>query len=358
MLSDLSTAPWFRRLLVAAIMLGILVLTYVILQPFIIPVIWAGILAYVAWPLHERLLKVTRRPSIAALLTTLLLAISIILPVLWLVLLLRVETVVAYREVQAFLASNPTLPPALKELPMAGPWLQQMLDELVANPASLRQQLAVLFERSSGEISVLIGGAGRNIAKLFFALLTLFFLLRDGKRFYEQLGKVLEGILGPQVQDYLDSVGQTTRAVVYAIVLAALVQGIFAGLGYWIVDAGPPVLLGAVTAMIALIPFGAPLIWGSLSVWLLMTGKIGDGITLLLWGLLVVSWVDNIVRPLVISNATRMPFLLVVFGVLGGVLAFGLVGLFIGPVVLAVSLALWREWQEHRPARRSPPPVS
>ena len=104
--------------------------------------------------------------------------------------------------------------------------------------------------------------------------------------------------------------------------------------------------------MIALIPFGAPLIWGSLSVWLLLTGKVGDGVTLLLWGLLVVSWVDNIVRPLVISNATRMPFLLVVFGVLGGVLAFGLVGLFIGPVVLAVAMALWREWQEHRPAKR------
>ena len=139
--------------------------------------------------------------------------------------------------------------------------------------------------------------------------------------------------------------------MVYAIVLAALVQGVFAGLGYWIVGVGPPVLLGAVTAMIALIPFGAPLIWGSLSVWLLLTGKIADGVTLLLWGLLVVSWVDNIVRPLVISNATRMPFLLVVFGVLGGVLAFGLVGLFIGPVVLAVAMALWREWQEHRPAK-------
>jgi predicted PurR-regulated permease PerM len=103
-----------------------------------------------------------------------------------------------------------------------------------------------------------------------------------------------------------------------------------------------------------LIPFGAPLVWGSLGIWLLLTGKVGDGVTLLLWGLLVVSWVDNIVRPLVISSATRMPFLLVVFGVLGGVLAFGLVGLFIGPVVLAVALALWREWLQHRPVRGGP----
>ncbi len=352
MLTDLTTAPWFRRLLVAVILTGILLLTYVILQPFLIPVIWAAILAYVSWPLHVRLLRLTRRrASVAALITTLLLTVAIILPVLWLILLLQIETVVAYREVQAFLASNPALPPGLKNLPWVGPWLQQVLSELVADPAALRQQLGVVFERSTGEISVLIGGAGRNVAKLFFALLTLFFLLRDGRRLFEQLRAALEGILGPQVRDYLHSVGQTTRAVVYAIVLAALVQGIFAGFGYWIVGVGPPVLLGAVTAMVALIPFGAPLIWGTLSLWLLLTGKIGDGVTLLLWGLLVVSWVDNIVRPLVISNATRMPFLLVVFGVLGGVLAFGLVGLFIGPVVLAVALALWREWQEHRPAK-------
>ena len=82
---------------------------------------------------------------------------------------------------------------------------------------------------------------------------------------------------------------------------------------------------------------------------MLVTGNVWSGVGLLLWGVLLVSWMDNIVRPLVISNATRMPFLLVVFGVLGGVLAFGLVGLFIGPVLLAVSLAIWREWlEEHQ----------
>ncbi len=356
MLNDISTSIWFRRLLVAAILVGILILTVVVIQPFLIPVIWAAILAYVSWPLHVRLLRLTRRrASIAALLTTLLLTIAIILPILWLILLLQIETVVAYREVQAFLASNPTLPPALRDLPWVGPYLQQILADLVADPASLRQQLGALFERSTGEITVLIGGAGRNIAKLFFALLTLFFLLRDGRRLFEQLRAGLEGILGAQVRDYLQSIGQTTRAVVYALVLAAIVQGIFAGIGYWIVDFGPPVLLGAVTALVALIPFGAPLIWGSLSIWLLLTGRVGDGVTLLVWGLLVVSWVDNIVRPLVISNATRMPFLLVVFGVLGGVLAFGLVGLFIGPVVLAVALAIWREWLEHRPGAAKTP---
>ena len=104
--------------------------------------------------------------------------------------------------------------------------------------------------------------------------------------------------------------------------------------------------MGAVTVLVALDSFWCAAGVGQLSIWLLVTGNIWQGIGLLLWGLLLVSWMDNIVRPLVISNATRMPFLLVVFGVLGGVLAFGLVGLFIGPVLLAVSLAIWREWLE------------
>jgi predicted PurR-regulated permease PerM len=89
---------------------------------------------------------------------------------------------------------------------------------------------------------------------------------------------------------------------------------------------------------------------------MLVTGDVWHGIFLLVWGLLVVSWVDNLVRPMVISNATRMPFLLVVFGVLGGVLAFGLVGLFIGPVLLAVSLAIWREWLEEHQQKEAPSP--
>ena len=206
-----------------------------------------------------------------------------------------------------------------------------------------------MMEQSSVEVTRLIGGVGRNVAKLFFAVFSMYFLLRDGPRLMREARAMLEGILGPRVHDYLDAAGSTTQAVVYALMLGALAQGAVAGIGYWIFGVEAPVLMGAVTVMIALIPFGAPMVWGSLATWMLVTGDMWHGVGLMLWGLLLVSWVDNIVRPLVISNATRMPFLLVVFGVLGGVLAFGLVGLFIGPVLLAVSLAIWREWlEEHQ----------
>lgn len=351
MLADLPTAPWFRRLLVAGVLLGIVLLTFSVLRPFIVPLIWGGILAYVSWPLHQRVLRLVRnRAAAAALLTTMLVTFAIIVPLAWAVLLLQVEAVAAYTEVQAFLASNPTLPPALLDLPWIGPWAQQMLERLSADPTAIRGQFLLLLEQSSLEVTRLIGGVGRNAAKLFFAVLSMFFLLRDGPRVLREARAILEGILGPRVHDYLNAIGATTQAVVYALILGAIAQGVVAGFGYWIFGVKAPVLMGAVTVLIALIPFGAPLVWLSLSIWMMITGNVWSGIGLLLWGLLLVSWMDNIVRPLVISNATRMPFLLVVFGVLGGVLAFGLVGLFIGPVLLAVSLAIWREWfEEHRP---------
>jgi len=129
-------------------------------------------------------------------------------------------------------------------------------------------------------------------------------------------------------------------------VLTALAQGLLAGVGYAGAGLANPVFLGVLTALVALIPFGTPFAWGGVCIWLLVNGQTWPAIGLFLWGTFVVSWVDNIIRPLVISNATQMPFLLVMFGVLGGLAAFGMVGLFIGPVILAVLVAVWREWLE------------
>ncbi len=351
MLADLPTAPWFRRLLVAGLILGILLLTFSVVQPFVVPLIWGAILAYVSWPAHIRILQATRnRTVLASGLTTAFVSLVIVIPVIWLVVLLREEAGAAYGHVQAFLASKPVLPERLRELPWIGSWAQDWLARLSQNPKAMSEQLVLTMEQSSVEVTRVIGGVGRNVAKMFFAVLSMFFLLRDGPRLVNETRAVLEGILGPRVRNYIESVGNTTQAVVYALILGALAQGLVAGIGYWLFRVEAPALLGALTVLVAFIPFGAPLVWGSLSIWNLVTGNFWTGIGLALWGMIVVSWVDNIVRPMVISNATRMPFLLVVFGVLGGVLAFGLVGLFIGPVLLAVSLAIWREWlEEHRP---------
>src|SRR5688572_5411511 len=131
MLADLPTAPWFRRLLVAGLILGILLLTFTVLRPFVVPLIWGAILAYVAWPLHLRMLKLCRgRVTVASTLTTLLVTLVIVVPLVWMILLLRVEAIAGYSQVQTFLASKPQLSPVLRDLPGIGPWLQETLRQL------------------------------------------------------------------------------------------------------------------------------------------------------------------------------------------------------------------------------------
>jgi predicted PurR-regulated permease PerM len=236
------------------------------------------------------------------------------------------------------------LPDILRAIPWLGDWLQENFDHLTSSPAALREQIGEWIDQRTGELLDLLGGVGRNAARLGLALFTVLFLYRDGETVLGQFRQVLGRFVGSRVEAYLAAVGATTRAVVYGLVLTALAQGALAGLGYWVAGVQSPLLMALITTLIALIPFGTPFVWGSIGVWLLMTGQTTAGVGLLLWGLLVVSWVDNLIRPIVISSATQIPFVLVLFGVLGGVAAFGLVGLFVGPVVLAIMMAVWREW--------------
>lgn len=337
-----------RRIILGFLLGGLLVLSYAVLQLFIVPVAWAAIIAYTTWPLYQPLRsRLHRHPTTSALLMTLLLTAAFVLPALWMAVLLRTELAAAIGAITAQIEQESLASPTfLRGLPWIGESLQRVIDDLIHDPDALRVQIGEWAGRGADYALELIGDVGRNAAKLGFALITLFFFFRDGERLQNQVHLVLHRFLGARVDGYLTAVGGMTKAVVWGLIATAIAQGVVAGLGYWVAGVPAPVLLGAVTALIALIPFGTPFAWGSIGVWLLMSGDTFAGIGLLLWGTLVVSWVDNLVRPLVISNATQIPFLLVMFGVLGGLAAFGLIGLFLGPVVLAVLVAVWREWLE------------
>jgi predicted PurR-regulated permease PerM len=328
-----------NRLVLGILLGGLLLLTWNVVQPFVVPVVWAIILAYSTWPIVERMRRVFGgRRTLAAIAMTLLLSAAFVLPALWLVLMLRGELARAYSAIVSLLADGPLrLPDFVIAIPWVGEWLQQWLDQIARDPGRVRAQLPHWVEARADELLRLVGGIGRNAAKLGFALVTVFFLYRDGEHVLSQAQHVLRRFLGRRVDAYLLAVGAMTKAVVWGLVATALGQGVVAGVGYW---------WFGIEALVAMIPFGTPFVWGGVGAWLLASGRWFDGIGLLLWGTLVVSWVDNLVRPLVISNATRIPFLLVMFGVLGGLAAFGLVGLFVGPVILAVVMAVWREWIE------------
>jgi predicted PurR-regulated permease PerM len=236
------------------------------------------------------------------------------------------------------------MPPLLLKLPWIGDRLSDLSARMSQDPHALNLELREWADRSSSMIAHVLGGVTRNAVKLFFAVLSLFFVYRDGQKFASQFASALEQVLGPRVHNYLQAIGPTVKAVVYGLVLAAVAQGTLAGIGYWVAGVGAPVFLAILTIVCGLLPFVVPLLWGSIGFWLIATGHTAAGVGLLIWGTIVVSWIDNIVRPFVISRETRIPFLLVMFGVIGGVAAFGLVGLFIGPVILAMLVAIWREW--------------
>ena len=358
MADDFFSAPWLRWLIAALIFTGLCVLGFLVLDPFIVPIAWAAILGFVSWPAYVWLRRKCRgRATPAALGMTIVVSAAVIAPLAWLGVVTRVELAHLYHETQNLLAGGGTLPPAVLKIPWLGDQLRDLAARAAQDPHALGSELRNVTDHSLEQIGHIIGNISRNVAKLLLTVVTLFFVYLDGARAAEQLARALRHMLGPRVDNYLTAIGQTVKAVVYGLVAAAVVQGVLVGLGYWAAGVGAPVFLAALTTVCGLIPFAAPAIWAFATAWLFIEGNTVAGIGLLIWGGVVMAWTDHIVRPFLISREAQIPFLVVLFGVLGGLAAFGLVGLFVGPVILAVLLAIWREWQ-HEHKTDSPPGVS
>jgi predicted PurR-regulated permease PerM len=351
-MEELVPAPWVRRLITVVLLAGLVLLGFRIMDPFIVPLVWAGILAFVTWPGFEWLRRrCGGRNTLAAIVMTLAVTAAVVAPLVWLAVVLRLEVVRAYHAVHDLLAGGVQLPPAILRLPWIGEQLRDLTARAAADPNALGLELRKVTDHSIEGIARVAGGITRNAVKLLFAVVSLFFAYRNGQRFAGQVRHALEQVLGARVHNYLRAIEQTVRAVVYGLVLAALVQGLLVGIGYWFAGVAAPVFLAALTTVCGLIPFAAPAIWGGVVLWLVMKGSMVAAVGLLIWGGLVMGWVDHIVRPFLISREAEIPFLIVLFGVLGGLATFGLVGLFVGPVILAVLLAIWREWLlEKQPA--------
>lgn len=341
-------SPLARRVATFGFLAMVFGFTLWVLSPFFAALAWAGILAYVTWPLYRRINRgLVGRDTLAALLMTLVVTVTLLAPLAWVTLSVANDVANAAEAVRRIAAEGlPPLPPAVRAWP-GGEWLFAQYAGIQSNPAWLRAQVEVAGITDPALWKAVAGGLGRNLAKFGLAVFALFFLYRHGAAALAQFGRVSTHWLGAAARGYWSAVGTTVHAVVFGIVLTALAQGTLAGLGYWAAGVGAPALWGAVTALVSLIPFVGPVVWIGLSLALLAQGETGAALGLFLWGALVVSWVDNLIRPLAISGPTRIPFLLVFLAVLGGLNAFGLIGLFLGPVLLAVSMAIWREWLEH-----------
>ncbi|OAU96575.1 AI-2E family transporter [Moraxella catarrhalis] len=335
-----------QRLLAFILLTVLIILCLQVVQFFIVPALWAGILAYVTFPIYTFFhTKVRLSPSFSAFLMTFCISLMIGVPLIVGVFYLQHEVLsfvgMAIRRLQAGYLD---LPSQIKDLPVIGQTIKDTLWEINKNPETTMEAVRAWVQSHLYYGKMAFDAVLKNLAKLGMALMTLFFFYRDGKSLVHQIRQAMRNIIGDRIDDYIDSVGATTQAVVYGIGLTALAQALLAGIGYVVAGAPNPILLTLITFIIAMIPFGTPFAWGAVALWLISQGQMTEGIGLGLWGMLVISWVDNLIRPIVISGATKIPFIIIFIGVLGGLTAFGFVGLFIGPVVLAIGLAVWREW--------------
>ncbi len=345
-MNTLLNSSTLRLIIPALFFFGIVLLSLMIMRDFFLILSWAFILAYVVWTPFKRIKKLCHgRANWSAAIMTALIALCIALTLFGLMAMLQNEVKLAYQTLIENFAVHPyRLPDSLKRIPWLGHELQLGLHRLGSDKAELTAEFIDWAKQWLGELTQFFRNMGRNFMKLGFVLVTVFFCFRDGEAVIRQFQNGIIRYLGDAQQSYLHIAGDTTRAVVYGIVLAALGQGITAGLGYAVAGVQAPILLGAVTAVFALIPMGAMLVWVSVGLMLIATGELWSGLGLLVWGMLAISTVDNVIRPLVISGTSNVPFLVVMFGIFGGLSAFGLIGLFIGPVILSVMLAIWQAW--------------
>src|SRR5438046_5637740 len=197
---------------------------------------------------------------------------------------------------------------------------------------------------------VTVAGA---LLQLALSILIAFFFFRDGDEIVGRLRTGIARIAGDHGGHLAGVAVGTVRGVVLGILGTALVQGVLAGIGFWIAGINAAPLLGFVTFLLSPVPIGPPLVWVPAGLWLINSGEPGWGSFVLLWGLLVVSTIDNVIKPLIISHGSDLPFVLVLLGVLGGVIAFGFIGVFLGPTLLAIGFALIQDWSEekHKPVK-------
>lgn len=338
--------PLPARVLLGTVCAALLAFCLWILEPFFASIAWATILVYVTWPAYRLLRKPLRSDTGAAFLMIAAVACVVVIPLPWLLLLLRNELNEVFKPLSATLYQGlRALLEHLLHVPWIGTTLQLELDRYAADPTALAHEAAGWLQRGVGALALVLGRLGRSAAMGLLTLIVLFFLYRDGDSLVRQLERGNARLFAGRLMRYAGTAGSIARGVFFGIVIAAAAQGVVAGIGYRIVDLKAPALLGAVTGILSIIPvFGTALVWVPIGIGLLVAGSLWKGAVLLAWGLLLVHPTDNVLRAVLVSNAARLPFLPVALGIIGGFEAFGLVGLFIGPILLGLALELWREW--------------
>ena len=318
-----------------------------VLYRFASAILWGGVLVFTTWPVFNwvRLRLRLRRPWAAALMV-MATAVLLVLPLALAVPSGADDVIRLRREIETYLAGGmPRAPSWVEAIPVMGSTFAEYWNSWASDLSGLGDTLRPYFGViAENAFSLLLGVAG-GVLQFLLALFFAYFFWASGDVLAVQFHAVLSRIAGEDAANRLITVtGQVIRGTVYGILGTALVQGILTTFGLWLTGVPRPVLLGVVAGLLSVLPIGAPLIWIPAALWLLGTGKTAWGIFLAVYGVVLISGSDNVIRPYFISRGARLPFLLTIVGVLGGALAFGLLGIFVGPVLLGVGFILVAEF--------------
>jgi predicted PurR-regulated permease PerM len=343
-------AAFSQRIARVVFALALVLLGVWILHRFLPALAWAGVLAIALWPPYQRLAQALPghgKGVLAPLLATLLVGVVFTVPFVYVVIEGAHEVRVLVHLLGEAQRNGIPVPDWIPQLPLVGQTVAEWWRTNLSDPNAAQELLGRLNARSLATSARQYGAEIVHRLIIFaFTLLTLFFLFHDGTVFSRQLLRLSDRLLGPDGERIGRHMVQAVLATVNGLVLVGLGEGALMGIAYIVAGLPHPVSTAALTGVLAVIPFGAPVAFSAASLYLAGMGSTVAGVAVFCFGLVVVFVADHFIRPVIIGGAARLPFLWVLLGILGGLETFGILGLFLGPAVMAALISLWRDWTD------------
>jgi predicted PurR-regulated permease PerM len=351
-----STSQLRARMVLAA---GFVLAGLWILHDFLPALAWAGVLSIALWPLYRRVqhLFPGRVGRIATpLLMTSVVAVVFAAPLILLGIAVAHEMRLIFPMIVAARHHGIEVPSVIAELPIVGSSIAEWWNTNLTDPAMAQELFGRVNRFAAESAREHSGEVIHRFVTFLFTLLALFFLFRDGGMLAKQLRDLSDRVVGERGERIGRHMIAAVHGTVVGLVLVGLAEGLVLGTVYVAVGLPYPASVGAVTGVLAVIPFGAPIIYTIASLYMLSVGKTLAAIVIFAAGSIVVFIADHFVRPVLIGGSARLPFLWVLLGLLGGLETLGFLGLFLGPATMAALIALWREWTEAPAAEAASPP--
>lgn len=317
-----------------------------VLWPFLTALVWAAILASTSWPAFLWLDRtIGGRRLLAAMLMTLVVTLVLLGPLVAIALALADNVAELGHAISAIFKDGlPDAPGWLLDLPLVGQAIHDYWQKFAHDGQGLIRELEKLAKPAQ-EAALAAGRVvGRGVLDIAISVFLAFFFFLHGESLAKRLIVALRRLTGERATYLMGIARGTVSGVIYGILGTGLAQGVLAAIGFAIAGVPGAVLLGVATFFLSVVPVGPPLVWGGAAIWLFQQGQPGWAAFVAAWGFFVVSTVDNLIKPFIISRGARLPFAIVFLGVLGGVLGFGVIGVFLGPTLLAVGYRLAIEW--------------